>query len=172
MAKWRLGAHCGAARCAPGNGPFGATFISLTVEIIFLAANLPQRGLAKTLLPPGGLGDVVGTVPLPTTWTKNGRTAVLGPCGGQGGGGRFWPAQKRFFAFTKAATAAIPKPPRWHRCPGLAVPKSASRPLPTTWAKNCRASIFDPCGGQGHCANHIPMLARIRPVFTAPFRGG
>ena len=123
LAKWRLGAHCGAARCAPGNGPFGATFISLTVEIIFLAANPGNRGLAKTLLPPGGLGDVVGTVPLPTTWTKNGRTAVFGPCGGQGGGGRFWPAQKRFFAFTKAATAAIPKPPRWHRCSGLAVPR-------------------------------------------------
>ena len=104
LAKWRLGAHCGAARCAPGNWPFGAIFISLTVEIIFLAANPGNWGLAKTLLPPGGLGDVVGTVPLPTTWTKNGRTAVLGPCGGQGGGGRFWPAQKRFFAPTKAAS--------------------------------------------------------------------
>ena len=75
------------------------------------------------MLPPGGLGDVVGTVPLPTTWAKNGRTAVFGPCGGQGGISRFWHAQKRFFAFTKAATAATPKHPRWHRCPGLAVPR-------------------------------------------------
>ena len=86
MAKWRLGAHCGAAGCAPGNWPFGAIFISLTVEIIFLAANPGNWGLAKALLPPRGLGDVVGTVPLPTMWTKNGRRAVLGPCGGQGGG--------------------------------------------------------------------------------------
>ena len=77
LAKWRLGAHCGAARCAPGNEPFGAIFISLTIEIIFLAGNSSNQRLAKTLLPPGGLGDVVGTVPLPTTWAKNGRGAVF-----------------------------------------------------------------------------------------------
>ena len=68
--------------------------ISPTVGIVFLAANPGNRGLAKTLLPPGGLGGVVGTVPfkLPTRpphRPKMGAWQFLAHVVGRGGGGRF-----------------------------------------------------------------------------------